>query len=847
MDLRDGARLAEVEKSRVVEMQTKFDKLLVELGDEFIDGVQPLFDVRKARHFDSSWNWARQETYELIQQAISSCAAGSTNVPASVDQAALQRLSNRSSPGLLQMLAGSLSVLQAASDYLLEPAIQLVLQLHDVCARSLSKPPVYRELCASTSVSVDFGPDGTLKYSEVPRSNEPSLAAFIEHMRQPAARDKPPLIHFKRQLDQYDWTYCAELSTTYYEALGDICGGGLSFSGKTALVTGCGRGSIGADIVSGLLSGGAKVIATTSSYSRKTTLFFEDMYRTHGARGSELIVVPFNQGSTVDIKQLVDYIYRDSGAAKGLGWDLDYIFPFAAVSDFGSLATNLTSHSEFAQRIQLTNVMRLLGGIKSAKEQLGYNTRSSLVVLPLSSNRGNFGGDGLYGECKLGLTSAFSRWRSESWQDYLSIIGAVIGWTRGTGLMSPNSMIASHIEELGVRTFSTREMAFNILGLVHPRILRIARHQPVWADLDGGMRYANDFHIVLDKARSSIQLKRSTLQVIAREASLDYSAMLLKGYVYPYALTDEKPLANHKHHFPAPRHYDQLQHLRHLQGMVNLDKVVVVTGYGEVGPYGNAETRWEMEAYGEFSLEGCIELAWIMGLIKHFNGMLKTTGAMYIGWVDAKTEEPIHDVDVKPRFEEYILAHTGIRLIEPELVNGYDPNKRTLFREIQIEHDMEPFEATADEAATFKLESGSNVDIWENTAGGSWSVKFLKGALIRVPMALKESRLVAGLIPTGWDPRRYGIPDDVVNQVDQVTLYALVATVEALVRSGITDPYELYQYFHVSEIGNTTGSGMGGCRAMQDVFRNRFFDKGLKNDVFQEAFISTVQAWVNML
>ncbi|KAJ2815560.1 fatty acid synthase alpha subunit Lsd1, partial [Coemansia sp. 'formosensis'] len=456
-----------------------------------------------------------------------------------------------------------------------------------------------------------------------------------------------------------------------------------------------------------------------------------DMYRTHGARGSELIVVPFNQGSTVDIKQLVDYIYCDSGAAKGLGWDLDFVFPFAIVTDFGSLATNLTSHSEFAQRVLLTNVMRLLGGIKSVKEQLGYNTRSSLVVLPLSSNRGNFGGDGLYGECKLGLMSAFARWRSESWQDYLSIVGAVIGWTRSMGLMSLNNMITPYIEELGVRTFSTREMAFNILGLVHPRILRIARHQPVWADLDGGMRYANDFHIVLDKARSSIQLKRSTLQVIAREASLDYSAMLLKGYIYPYVLTDERPLAKHKHHFPVPRYYDQLQHLRHLQGMVNLDKVVVVTGYGEVGPYCNAETRWEMEAYGEFSTEGCIELAWIMGLIKHYDGALKSTGVMYVGWLDAKTEEPIRDVDVKPLYEEYILAHTGIRLIEPELVHSYDPNKRTLLREIQIEHDMEPFEATADEAAMFKLESGSNVDIWENTAGGSWSVKFLKGALIR--------------------------------------------------------------------------------------------------------------------
>ncbi|KAJ2889186.1 fatty acid synthase alpha subunit Lsd1, partial [Coemansia aciculifera] len=236
-----------------------------------------------------------------------------------------------------------------------------------------------------------------------------------------------------------------------------------------------------------------------------------------------------------------------------------------------------------------------------------------------------------------------------------------------------------------------------------------------------------------------------------------------------------------------------------------------------------------------------------MGLIKHFNGVLKSTGAMYVGWVDAKTDEPVSDIDVKVRYEEYILAHIGIRLIEPELVHGYDPNKRTVLREIQIEHDMGPFEATAEEAYSFKETNGDKVDIWENASGGSWSVRLLKGALIRVPMALQADRLVAGLIPTGWDPRRYGIPDDVVKQVDIVTCYALVATVEALVRSGITDPYELYQYFHVSEIGNTTGSTIGGINSIQGVFKGRFLDREIKNDTLQETFISTVQAWVNML
>jgi 3-oxoacyl-ACP reductase-like protein len=45
-----------------------------------------------------------------------------------------------------------------------------------------------------------------------------------------------------------------------------------------------------------------------------------------------------------------------------------------------------------------------------------------------------------------------------------------------------------------------------------------------------------------------------------------------------------------------------------------LRQVVVVFGFGEVGPWDNSRTRWEMEAYGQFSREGCIELVWRMGL-----------------------------------------------------------------------------------------------------------------------------------------------------------------------------------------------------------------------------------------
>lgn len=69
-----------------------------------------------------------------------------------------------------------------------------------------------------------------------------------------------------------------------------------------------------------------------------------------------------------------------------------------------------------------------------------------------------------------------------------------------------------------------------------------------------------------------------------------------------------------------------------------------------------------MEARGEFSIEGCIEMAWMMGFIKHLDGKLGN-GQTYVGWVDAKSGEPVDDKDVKTKYEKDIIKHAGIRLI----------------------------------------------------------------------------------------------------------------------------------------------------------------------------------------
>ena len=653
-----------------------------------------------------------------------------------------------------------------------------------------------------------------------------------------------PFLHLKRK-DEHGWEYSKKLTGVYLDGLEQAAKSGVTFQGKNAMMTGAGAGSIGAEVLQGLISGGAKVVVTTSRFSREVTEYYQSMYARYGASGSQLIVVPFNQGSKQDVEALVEYIYSDK---KGcLGWDLDYIIPFAAIPENGREIDSIDSKSELAHRIMLTNLLRLLGAVKIQKQARGFETRPAQVVLPLSPNHGTFGNDGLYSESKLGLETLFNRWHSENWGNFLTICGAVIGWTRGTGLMSGNNVVAEGVERYGVRTFSQQEMAFNLLGLMAPNIVNLCQMEPVFADLNGGLQFIPELKDVMTKLRKDIMETSELRQAVTKETAIENKVVNGEDSEAMYKKVTVEPRANIKYQFPElPDWEKDIEPLNsNLKGMVNLDKVVVVTGFSEVGPWGNSRTRWEMEAYGQFSLEGCVEMAWIMNLIKNHNGPLK--GKSYSGWIDAKTGDPVDDKDVKAKYEKFILEHSGIRLIEPELFNGYDPKKKQLMQEIQIEEDLDPFEASKETAEEFKREHGEKVEVFEVAASGEFTVRLKKGATLLIPKALRFDRLVAGQIPTGWNAKTYGIPDDIIGQVDPVTLYVLVCTAESLLASGITDPYEFYQYVHISEVGNCIGSGIGGTTALRGMYKDRFLDKPLQKDILQESFINTMSAWVNML
>ncbi|KAI8318419.1 hypothetical protein GQ54DRAFT_314508 [Martensiomyces pterosporus] len=281
IDLREGTRLSESTSAEKQILQSELDRIGAEFGTALVEGTKPLFDPRKARRYDSSWNWARQEAAEWVYSILAS-REQSAHDQAS-DSARLHVLANRSTPALLSLVAATISATEKSSGELSRQAVAVAKRIYAVCKEALDSAPVYKEFSSPMRPVTSISLKGVIEYSETPRENEPSFVEYVQHMQSEAGAGDPPLLHLKEKAKRGGtWAYSTGLSQVYFGALEQMSTTGLSFAGKTALVTGCGRGSIGADILRGLLAGGARVVATTSSYSRKTMLFYEEMYREHG-------------------------------------------------------------------------------------------------------------------------------------------------------------------------------------------------------------------------------------------------------------------------------------------------------------------------------------------------------------------------------------------------------------------------------------------------------------------------------------------------------------------------------------------------------------------------------------
>ena len=833
-----SAELMELEKLQQ-SYQERLDLWSSEMGPEFESGVKPSFNSKHLRQFNSWWNQARIEIYRCFTDV---CRI--KEMPQNVSRwtrGHLQQMANKSGTNALAFVRDLVSQSVESSDDKIHFS-QIGERLAELISTSLQKPPRAKFSLALVGPRTEIESDGSIKCIEMPRFNNKNPRTYISLLQRASEVfhvAQEPYVSLKTQR-KGRWEINVDMTAKLFDIMGKALSDGLSFGGKTILVTGAGQGSIGIELVRKLLMGGATVIVTTSRSIFEAQKLFRDVYAEDGARGSALLVLPFNQASAADCRQLVDYIYDTSG----LGRTVDIMIPFAAMPEPGIEIDGIESRSELAHRMMMVNVLRLIGCLINRKRQNSIYFCPTQVLLPLSPNHGTFGGDGLYSESKLGLESLLNRISSESWADQVSICGVIIGWTRGTGLMESNDIVAEVIESHKTLTFSQDEMALNILSLLTPTIARLCEDEPLIADFGGGLQCVQGLKQIVSGARAMISQVVETKKALLEEDNLE-EAKVNKAPIAP--TWEFKQRCTLKQEFPRlPDYNSELDPLRNLQGMADLSSTVVVVGFSELGPWGNSRTRWQMESKRKLSQAGYIEMAWMMGLIKHFDG--DRAGSRYIGWIDSKTGDAINDDEVEGNFGEYILNHTGIRIIEPQMLGGYDPDRKDYVQEIAIEDDMPEFDATLATAEAFKLKHGDGVVIRKTEEPDLFRVQVRAGAHIMIPKAMPlPSSVIAGMMPTGWDAAKYGISEDLISQVDTVTLYTLCCVSEAFFSAGIKDPMEIFKFMHLSEIGNFIGSSLGGTEKNRQMFRDVYLDKHVQGDVLQETNLNTPAAWVNML
>ncbi|MFL0176638.1 fatty acid synthase subunit beta domain-containing protein [Mycobacterium sp. SMC-13] len=578
------------------------------------------------------------------------------------------------------------------------------------------------------------------------------------------------------------------------------------YANEVAVVTGASKGSIASSVVGQLLAGGASVIATTSKLDDDRLAFYRTLYRDNARFGAQLWVVPANMASYSDIDALVEWVGNEQ--VENLGPKAIHLkdaqtptllFPFAAPRVAGDLS-EAGSRAEMEMKVLLWAVQRLIGGLSHIGSERDIASRLH-VVLPGSPNRGMFGGDGAYGESKAALDAVVARWKAEtSWSQRVSLAHALIGWTKGTGLMGHNDAIVGAVEEAGVITYTTDEMASMLLNLCSIDAKVSAAREPIQVDLTGGL--------------GDIELDMAELAAKAREEMVAEAAV------------DEEDLEGTISALPSPpRGYQAAPAPEWADLDIDPADMVVLVSGAELGPYGSSRTRFEMEVSGELSAAGVLELAWTTGLVKWEDDPKP-------GWYDTNTGELVDESELVERYHDIVLERVGIR----EWVDdgAIDPDHAApLLVSVFLDKDFSFVVSAEADARAFHQFDPEHTVIAPVPDSSDWQVTRKAGTEIRVPRKVKLSRTVGAQVPTGFDPQVYGVTPDMASSIDRLALWNLVTTVDAFLSAGFS-PEELMRWVHPSLVASTQGTGMGGMTSMQTMYHGNLLGRNKPNDILQE-------------
>ena len=605
------------------------------------------------------------------------------------------------------------------------------------------------------------------------------------------------------------------------------------YANDIAIVTGVSPNSIAAQVVEGLLAGGATVVATSHSFKPSIKAWAKQAYREHATGNAKLWLVPANLSSYRDVDALVDWVGHEqkktSGATTTIlkpAWEPTLFFPFAAPPVHGTLADS-GDLFESQARLMLWGVERAIAGFSHIGADANVQHKLH-VVLPGSPNRGVFGGDGAYGEVKSAFDAIVNRARAEKvWSSRVTFAHPKIGWVRGTGLMGGNDPLVAVVERHGIHTYSTAQIAAKLLDLCTAESREQALKAPLNVDLTGGLGSEPiDIKALRTEAMADAEKEASSEKAAIEGEKPEGGAAgsTLKALPTPI-VTKQAPvdLADWQNVTARPE-----------------DEIVIVS-VGELGPWGSGRTRAQAElgihsdGTVDLSAGAVLELAWNMGL-------LTWADSPKPGWYDTDGNL-VPEEDIAERYHDEVVARSGIRPFEEGMGDDYKDGADEEEAEVFLDHDVTFSVPTREVAAEYVKLDEAHTTIAPDEESGEWNVTRHAGSMIRVPRRATMTRTVGGQFPKGFDPTRWGISASMVGDVDKIALWNIVTTVDAYLGAGFT-PAEILESIHPSLVASTQGTGFGGMMSMRKLYLDRFLNHEIPTDILQEALPNVVAAHV---
>jgi fatty acid synthase subunit beta len=140
-DSRSGEILFDKEKANSAALQAKLDSIAKEHDDMYVDGIQPIFDPLKAWHFNSSWNWARQDALLMYYDVL---FGRLTTVDRDITARAISLL-NRADAGLLSYMQYNIDHCDETRGEKYKLAKEFGQQLIDNTREVMDKRPIYKD------------------------------------------------------------------------------------------------------------------------------------------------------------------------------------------------------------------------------------------------------------------------------------------------------------------------------------------------------------------------------------------------------------------------------------------------------------------------------------------------------------------------------------------------------------------------------------------------------------------------------------------------------------------------------------------------------------------------------